>query len=325
MYTMSPRLRFALLLLPALLAVGCGKKRNIAPEELGTPNTLPYEQMLYRDARLTFAQWLKVFSGETTPDQAYGMFTAETRRRLRDAGAPGTKEFAAWFQTQRHNAVPPFYYRFSSVDILDTDIRDTTKCIITATMAVDVQSQKIESVGSFTLVREKGAWRIPFAESGDWVRSWWQQERRFTSQLKDDGYSTYSASALDLTLLYPVSWDVTEAATFRVPNESQSQRGIEFSYVNPSTQRTEALVRVWTRQHDATSAVDTSRSGLQFIEKSDGGVKDATPTNGKIYVYEDPMRHRSVYVYAGVNQTETSYGNYAAVFTKIIESLSITE
>jgi hypothetical protein len=319
-------MRRIILILPMLfLLVSCGKKRDIAPEERGTPTTLPYEQLLYRDARAAFTEWLKVFTGETPIANAYDMLTGASRRRLRDAGASNRKEFEFWFRAQQHNALPPFYYQFSRIDILDTDIRDTTKCIITATMVVDVQSQKIESVSSFTLLRENGAWRIPFAESGDWIRSWWQQERRFTSQLKDDGYTDYSSASLGLTMLFPVSWDLTESGGFKVPNEPQAQRGIEIRYVNPTTQQTEALVRIWAKPHDIPATPDSSQGTLQFVEKYDAAVKDALPTTGRSFVYDDKKNGRLVHIYAGVNPTETTFANYATVFTKMLESLSITQ
>ena len=326
---MIPTIRYPrclIWLLPAMLCVvSCGKKREIPAEERGSPNTVPLEQVLYREARTLFTQWLKVFSGETSLSTAYDMLTGESRRRLRESAVPGRKEFETWFQNQRHNAAPPFYYRFSRIDILDTDIRDTTSCIITATMLVDVQSQQIESLGSFTLVRERGAWRIPFAESGDWIRSWWQQERRFSSQLKDDGYAGYSSTALGLTLMYPISWDVSESGSFRVPNEPLAQRGVEFSYVDPSTQQKEALIRIWTKPYDVAPDPDSTGSALRFLEKYDASVTDATPTAGKAFVYDDRRNSRFVCIYAGVNPSETTYGNFSAAFTRMVESLASSQ
>ena len=323
-HTATPRI-FVLGFCAMLLIASCGKKRNIAPEEIGTPNTMPYEQILFREARATLTAWLKVFSGETPVGVAYDMLTQRSRQRLKDLGVASKKDFETWFQTNRHDARPPFYYRFSRVDILDTDIRDTMRSIVTATMLVDVQSQKIESIGSFILVREHGSWKIPFAESGEWLRSWWEQERAFGSRLKDDGFTDHVSAPLSLEILYPVSWDVSESGAFKVPNEAQAQHGIELSYLNPSTLHKEAIIRIWTKPHESAAITDSVQTGLVFIEKYEATITDATSTAGRIYVYDDPRNSRHVYLYAGVNTAETTFANYSSAITKILESLSIVE
>jgi hypothetical protein len=322
----------AVLCAAVLLLAGCGKNREISPEEIGTPTTMPYEQVLYRDAQATLRQWLKAMNGETPLADAYGMLTAASRQRLKAQGVGSGRQFAAWFDKNRQDGQAPFYIRFSRVDIIDTDIGDTARAVLTASLLVDFHTQSFQSVSSFILLRERGSWKVPFAESDDHIRSWWQQDRPLTARVADDGLVAFSSRALHLSLRYPASWDVSESKAMPVPGEAALYPGIEISYTDPATGTREALVRIWTlaqtgtaEQPQAAAAparTDTAATAFTLEEQREAQLREAVTFAGKRSTLLDAAGRRRIVVFAGVNGAAGGYANYAETLAAILASLA---
>lgn len=322
----------AVLLAVVLLLAGCGRNREINPEEIGTPTTMPYEQILYREAQATLRQWLKAMSGETPLTDAYAMLTAASRQRLKAAGVGNARQFAAWYEQNRQEGQAPFYVRFSRVDIIDTDIGDTARAVLTASLLVDIHTQTFQSVSSFILLRERGSWKLPFAESDDYVRSWWQQERPLTARIADDGLVAFSSRALRLSLRYPASWDVAESKAMPVPGEAALYPGIEISYTDPSTGTREAVVRIWTLaqagtadQPQASAApaqTDTAAAAFTLEEQREAQLREAATFAGKRSTLLDAAGRRRIVVFTGVNSAVGGYASYAETLAAILASLA---
>ena len=309
-----------------LSAGGCGSKRDIAAEELGTPNTMPKDQILYREAQQTFSRWMKDFGTQGRTAELYPLLSVLSVKKLRAMGVTSGTSFAAWFETQRAQARAPFFYSFSRIDILDIDVRDTAHAIVTASIVVEVPAKQLESVGSFFLVRERGAWKVPFGESGDFDRSWWQQERKFTSLVRDEGLSHFSSARVNVAFLYPVTWDVDDARSFRVPGESSAQTGVELGYLNPSTNEKEVSLRIWSAPvlpSESLPIADTSGADVQVIKKEEAHSPDAAHAAGTLFTLFDRRNGRLIRVYGAVLESAGGYARYAAIIARIVESLTL--
>lgn len=313
----------ALLAVLCLLAA-CGRTREIPPEETGTPNVMPKEQILYREAQQTFHAWMKQFGQPSGAAPLYDYLTLHSRRKLAEQGAGTRDAFAAWFENQRGLARSPFFYTFSRVDILDIDLRDTAHALLTASVVVEVPSQKLESVGTFTLLREAGAWKIPFAESGDFERSWWQQDRKFTALFRDEGLAHFDSRGLGIELLYPVTWDIDDNQRFRVPGESAPQTGIELSYLNPATNEKEAFIRIWVGPAPPPGEAAPDSSGaIRLLRKEDAQLAEAARATGTIFHLFDPRNGREIRAWGAVLEASGPFARFAAIIARIIESITL--
>jgi hypothetical protein len=309
-----------------LASGGCGSKRDIAAEERGTPNTMPKDQILYREAQQTFSQWMKDFGAQGKTAGLYPLLSVLSVKKLRTMGVTSGESFAAWFETQRAQARAPFFYSFSRIDILDIDVRDTAHAVVTASIVVEVPSKQLESLGSFFLVRERGAWKVPFGESGDFDRSWWQQERKFTSLVRDEGLSHFSSASVNVAFLYPVTWDVDDARSFRVPGEAAAQTGVELGYLNPSTNEKEVSLRIWSAPvlpSESLPISDTSGADVQVIKKEDAHGAETAHTGGTLFTLFDRRNGRLIRVYGAVLESAGGYARYAAIIARIVESLTL--
>ncbi len=167
--------RFLLLLIPALLLLpACGGERKVSDAEKGVPNMVPNDLLLYREARTTFKEWMSVFTPSATRGPAFSLLSAKSVRTLKSYGVKSTAGFQRWFDKKADAGKHPFAYNFSRLDIIDIDVTDSNRAVITATFLVQSHDSQLESVGSFFLVRENGSWKVPFAESGEYERLWWQ-------------------------------------------------------------------------------------------------------------------------------------------------------
>jgi hypothetical protein len=306
------------------LCAACGRTRDIPPEETGTPNVMPREQILYREAQQTFQTWMKHFGQPSGAAPLYDLLTLHSRRKLAEQGAATRDAFATWFENQRGLARAPFFYTFTRIDILDIDVRDTAHALVTASVIVEAPSQKLESVGTFTLLREAGAWKIPFAESGDFERSWWQQDRKFSTLFRDEGLAHFTSRGLGVELLYPVTWDIDDNQRFRVPGESAVQTGVVLSYLNPATNEKEAFIRIWVGpalpQEDA---VADSSAFIRVLRKEDAQLVETTRASGTLFVLTDQKNARQLRAWGAVTDAAGPFSRYAAIIARIIESISL--
>lgn len=319
----------AALLVCVLSLPGCGGKREIPPEETGQPNTLPPEQILYRQARDTFQKWLTEFGSDDRTADLYPLLTYRSRAILRKSGIASAARFNTWFTDLRARDMTPFNYRFERPDILDIDIRDTGRAVITATFVLHVFGKEFESVGSFFLIREQGAWKVPFAESGEWQRSWWQQDRGFGTRVREEGLTRYTSRSLGIEIEYPIAWDVAENAP-RAPGAGSQPTGVELKYLNPGTMRTEARVSISAAPIAGNEAmiagIDTSAiSGFQVVRKEDATATNETLFTGKTYWIYDRKNSRFLVAFAGVDQEITPYSTFASILSSIIASFSLPE
>ncbi len=315
--------------LPLVVAVvlgiapaGCGGKREIHPDEIGTPTTLPRDLVLYREARDVFTKWMSALAPGADVSAGYALVSDRTRTALAGLGVRSGAQFAGWFQRNRDLDTAPFRYRFSRVDVLDIDTRDTTRAVVTATFVVETQGARIESIGSFFLLRQRNAWRVPFGDGGNWERGWWQQEQGFGRRLKDEGMSALMSRVLQMQVLYPVTWDAVDAASFRVPGEASPRQGVELSYMNPASMQREASVRIWLGTErmapDTTAAADS----LVIAEPVSATLPDAVPLTGELWRVVVPRTGVVIHAFGGVQEAHSPYATFRSTIRLIIASLT---
>ena len=312
----------------SLLFGSCAKKREIEPEETGVPNTMPREQVLYREARNAFLTWMSLFGGGEEYQKYFDLLSSRTRKQLATQQVTSSATFKEWIRHNRMNGIAPFLYRFSRVDIVDIQIRDSIKAIVTASFLLDTPDKQRESVGSFTLNREGGNWKIPLGDGTDWQRGWWQTDEGLNARIKDDGIASYSSSPFGLAFEYPVTWDVQENAAFRVPSAAGTHTGIEIAYLNPSTVATESFIRIWFVSNKASESPGTgpdtlTNSKLIKLQEENASLTDMYRSSGKVFVIEDRRNDRTIHVYAAVNEAAASYDNFSATLQRIVDSIHL--
>lgn len=309
----------AVLLVQAL--AGCGGKREIHPDEVGTPTTIPRDLVLYREARDVFTRWMAALAPGAEVSAAYDLVSDRTRSQLAALGVRSGAQFAAWYQRNRDMDLSPFRYRFSRVDVLDIDTRDTTRALITATFVVETQTARVESIGSFTLLRQRDAWRVPFGDAG-WERGWWQQEHGFGRRLKDEGMSALMSRVLGMQVLYPVTWDAVDAASFRVPGDGAAHTGVEMSYLNPATMQKEATVRIWLGGERLAADTTAAADSLVIGEPLAATLAEAAPLAGEHWRIVVPRSGVVLHAFGGVQQAQGNYSAFRAAIRQIISSLT---
>jgi len=231
-----------LLLALALLSCGNGKK-EIPKEESGESNIVPAELQQYREARSAFRDWVKLFQRPRELTAPYALLSAASTRRLSREGVRNADGFGSWIERQEKGGRAPFVYEFTRFDILDIDVRDSTRAVITASFLVHRHQSTFESVSSFFLVRENGSWKVPFAESGNYETSWWQKEKNFHARLRKEGMATYRSDSLGIIFHYPMTWDLASGVTVDI-NSSPANNGIELQYIDPASLQPAAIVRI---------------------------------------------------------------------------------
>jgi len=323
--------KYALHTILLVLLISCAKKRDIQTEESGTPNTMPREQILYREAREIISQWIKGFGNPSDRQKMYQLLTSSSRNRLAQLGVSNEQSFSDWFQKNVDNKLPPFTYSFSQVDILDIDITDTNKAVITANVFVQSEAREVETVACFILVRQGNTWKVPFGERGDWERSWWQQEKNFGTRMRSGGMQSYSSQSLEIDLEYPQTWDLNESATFLFPSENGVRKGIEISYLNPSSMTKEAFVRILSTQGSGTQTQEMMQAvqldSLQKnkpvpLETREATMTEAVHTSGKVFSFYDSKNNRILLVYGAVADATVSYSTFATTIKQIVDSIT---
>ncbi len=307
-----------LLLFLVLLLSACGKKREIDPEEVGVPNVTPREQILYREARSTIERWLRIFESETESIEAYALLTYRSRMALKQMGVASKEQFPAWFAKQRVDNRIPFAYRISRLDILDIDFRDTNRAVITASFLIALRDEERETIGSFFLLREHGKWKIPFADQPDFIRAWWQLDKGLSFKVKEEGLENVVSKTLDISFLAPIAWDKVDNATFTVPSVSGQQRGIELSYLDPTTVMRDVLVRIYSQP---APIPDTTQAHFHFIDVADASLTEESAYQGKLYRYLKPGGREVLFIFAGTRLGSVPFQQYAQTIKSILESL----
>ena len=323
----APRILFAALFL-SLLLTACGDREKVIPkEETGEPNTVPEEIQRYREARSVFRTWVQLFHRPRDAKSAYPLMTAESRRRLSARGVRDADHFASWVEEQDAKSRSPFNYEFSRFDILDIDVRDSSRALITATFIVHVRQSTFESVSSFILERERGAWRVPFAESGNFESSWWQKEKNFLSRMRIEGMTEFTSDSLGVTFSYPRSWDLSAGMELSFADRPP-QRGIELRYLDPSTMSTAALIRIASLPPAAgdslTAADSTAGNTLQVLESGPVRLDDSVPIRARQTVLRDPVSGRRLLFLAGVSDGEENMQRFAETFRAVRNSILFT-
>lgn len=313
-----------------LLLTSCGKgERDIPAEETGQPNTLPAEMVLYREARDTFLAWTRAFASERQAADAYTLLSSRSTRILRDRGINGTDAFARWFEERANERVTPFSYTLTRFDVLDIDIQDSTKAVVTATFLVHVHQSSFESVGSFILKREKGRWVVPFAESGNFESSWWEKETQFAQRLSEEGLSRFASDALGLSFRYPVAWDVVSNSTASIPDQPSSLPGVELQYLDPTSLSPVAFARVAALPGPLpdslrASADSTSPAQLLTLSVRRVSVDRGKPVDGEVRIIADPARNRYLVLYTAVDAAQVAFDRFSETFNAIRSSLTPT-
>ncbi|MBN1446432.1 MAG: hypothetical protein JXA28_00775 [Bacteroidetes bacterium] len=310
------------------MTAGCGEREKVIPkEESGEPNTVPVEIQQYREARDVFRAWVQLFQRPRNATVAFPLITATGKKRLASIGVTDPATFAGWIDRKEAEQLAPFIYEFSRFDIMDIDVRDSMRAIITATFLVHVQQRTFESVSSFILKRERGSWRVPFAESGDFESSWWQKEKNFLTRMVQEGMTDFTSDSLGITLSYPRTWDVNSGVILSFPHHPV-QRGIELRYVDPSTLSTAALIRVAPLPvigSDTTATADTLGSArVRILDSEQIQFVDPQPMRGTQSILFDPATGRRLLYLSVVDEQREDYQHFAETFRAVQQSILFT-
>ncbi len=323
---LSAAILAALLLLPS-----CGQEERVIPkEETGEPNTLPPEMLLYREARDTFLRWSEAFGPEHDADGVYSLLSTASRRRLRDQGIGSAEAFASWFEQQSDEGKAPFVYTFSRFDILDIDLQDSIRALITATFLVHLPDRVFETVGTFILKRERNGWVIPFAESGNFESSWWQKDKQFTMRLSEEGLSRITSDSLSLSVKFPVTWDILSSRRTALPNHPGTLPGIALQYVDPAAATTPvAFVRVAVLPTPLPDSLrvppdSAAHAPLRFLRSEKVTSDNGLAVQGELRWIADPANDRLLLFYSAVDVAQTSYDSFAETFMAIRKSMLTT-
>jgi hypothetical protein len=321
-------------LIASLLAwfavVGCSsEEKEIPREERGEPNVLPEEIILYREARDAFKEWTRVFDAQRSFQYAFGLLSRASRSRLRQEGVNDAAAFERWFMERANAGMPPFAYTFSRFDIIDIEMRDSTEALLTGTFIVQVHTTTFESVGTFRLRRQGGRWVVPFTESGDYESSWWQKERQFSTRVREEGTSTYTAQKLGLSVRYPITWDVSIRGALSIPGYGGAGGGIELTYIDPATLLPQAIMRIALLSASVPDSVlAASGSGEAsdpvVLHRGNTTVTEGGTMSGKLTILADLVNNRQIAVLAVVDEN-SSFQFFGQTFESILSSIATSK
>ncbi len=313
-----------------LLGQACGNEQRVIPkEETGEPNTLPPEMLLYREARDAFIQWTEVFAPEHDAASAYSLLSAASRRSLQSYGVRDGATFRSWFDSQADAGKTPFSYTLSRFDVLDIELVDSSSALVTATFLVHHHQSTFESVGTFTLRRERGAWVVPFAESSNFESGWWQKEKQFAMRMSEEGLSRITSDSLSLSLKYPVAWDVVSVNHTALPTQPASLRGVALQYIDPTSLAPVAFVRLAALPLPLPDSLlhrtdSTARGTLEFLRTERVSSDNGAVVQGELRWFADPANNRYLLFYSAVDPTYVKYENFAETFAAIRKSIITT-
>lgn len=310
------------------LLTACGSgERDIPKEETGEPNTLPAEVILYRDARDTFLRWTEVFSPQPALAQAFPLLSGASKRQLRAQGITDAQSFADWFLLQASAQRAPFHYTFSRFDILDIDVQDTTRAIITATFLVHLNQKSFESVGSFILRRERGRWTVPFVQENNYESGWWEKEKNFAMRISEEGLARLTSTRMSLSMRYPVAWDIVSRDRARIPTHQSPLPGMEIQYIDPATLSPIAFARIAILPGplpDSLRVLSDSTAPLRLLRNERITSDQGKAVDGELRLLADPSQDRFLLFYSGVDAAVAEYDRFAETFAAMRKSLAPT-
>ncbi|MAT40446.1 MAG: hypothetical protein CL946_12690, partial [Ectothiorhodospiraceae bacterium] len=234
----------AFLVLTVLLLQSCGSDAEDTGTADESAESVPQEQVLYRDAVNAFKGWMQSLSRGGSVKDGYAYLTGASKASLKSNGILSPAEYEKWFETHRARDEKPFGYVFSGVNILDVDLTDTTKAVITAEFNVRYKDADHSSVGIFYAVRERNAYRIPFARYPDYIRGWWKKEQEFDTKVTEAGLRSLASDDLGIEFSFPMSWDASDNRSFNIPYLPEVHHGIVLEHSEPTTQEIETVVRI---------------------------------------------------------------------------------
>jgi hypothetical protein len=307
--------------------IGCGKDDGSVPkEETGEPNTLPSEVLHFREARDTFLKWTEAFAPDRNLTQAYALLNASSRKALRQQGVVDAGGFESWFEQQTAANRTPFSYTFSRFDILDIDLQDSTRAIVTATFLVHLHQSTFESVGSFILRRERGRWVIPFVQGSSFEAGWWEKEKQFAMRMSEEGMTRFTSTGLSLSLKYPVAWDVLSKDAARIPTQASVLKGVALQYIDPASLTPVAFARVAILPGPLPDSLQVSGDSsftaqLRFLRSEKVTNDNGLPVEGEVRWIADPSLNRYILFYSAVDVSLVSYDRFVETFAIIRKSL----
>ncbi|MBR9978215.1 MAG: hypothetical protein KFH87_09020 [Bacteroidetes bacterium] len=319
---------WSVLLLATILLVSCGNEiREIPKEETGEPTTLPVEALHYREAREVFMNWIRMFEPGQDPTAQYQLLSAASRRSLREHGISDATAFSTWFLEKRQAGTAPFSYALSRFDVLDIELQDSTRALLTASFLVHRHQNTFESIGTFVLKRETGSWVVPFAERGDYESGWWEKEHGFAMRLQEEGLLRLASDSLSLDLHYPVAWDIVSGSRTTIPPNPSPLPGIEMHYVDPTVLTPVAFVRIAVLSEvlpdslyaDSLSHSDTTLRLLRTERVKHG---DGSSLEGEVQRIADTKHNRILLFYTAVDRAHSRYEHFAETFTAMRKSLN---
>ncbi len=248
---------------------------------------------------------------------------------LRDLGVTDAATFRSWFDKQADAGRTPFSYTFSRFDVLDIELQDSSKALITATFLVHIHQSTFESVGTFSLRRERGAWVVPFAEAGNYESGWWQKEKQFSMRMSEEGLSRISSDSLFLTMKYPLAWDVVSLKHAAVPEQSALLPGIAIHYIDPISLTPVAFVSLAALPTILPDSLKTppdssSTAKLRFLRSEKVSIDNGLPVQGELRWIADPANNRMLIFYAGVDISKVNYESFSETFAVIRKSILTT-
>ncbi|MBE0645081.1 MAG: hypothetical protein IH600_13440 [Bacteroidetes bacterium] len=330
-FTRHQYAQLGITLLIALLSLSsCGNEQHAIPkEETGEPNTLPPDMLLFREARDTFLRWVEAFAPEHDASGAYNLLSAASRRALRASGVTDGGSFGVWFDQQADAGKTPFSYTFTRFDVLDIELQDTMRVLVTATFLVHLHQSTFESVGTFILRRERGAWVIPFAESGNYESSWWQKEKQFAMRMSEEGLSRIASDTLSLFMKYPLAWDVVSLHRTTVPTQSSSLPGVALQYIDPTSLTPVAFVRVAALPMPLPDSLkgnpdSLASTPLRLLRTERVTNDNGLAVRGELQWIADAAHNRYLLFYSAVDASHVSYENFSDTFLAIRKSILTT-
>lgn len=326
-----PPFHISLLLLAMIVLLqACGnEERSIPKEERGAPNTLPAEMLLYREARDTFTRWTEAFTQEHDAGRTYDILSSASRRALRAFAVTDAASFRSWFDQQADAGRTPFSYTFSRFDVLDIELQDSSKALITATFLVHLHQSTFESVGTFILRRERGVWVVPFAESGNFEAGWWQKEKQFAMRMSEEGLSRITSDSLAISMKYPVAWDVVNMQRALMPMQPVPMPGISLQYIDPISLTPVAFVRIAQLPlplPDSLRGLADSAAPipLKFLRSEKVTSDNGLAVQGELRWIADPAHQRMLLFYSGVDVSQVTYESFSETFAAIRKSILTT-
>ncbi len=233
-------------LLISLAIMSCGGDRNVDQKSSAQTINIPEDQVSYREARKTFSEWISVFSTHDKIENGFNLITSYSKKVLAQKYSVHTADqFSGWFTTLSISENAPFNFYISRIDIQDIFITDSL-ATITAAYQLRERDKTSDEIGSFFLRKKNKIWFVPFAESSDWITSWWERGMSVKALKVEDGFTSYRSNVLGVQISYPQAWDIAYPKLFYMPHLSHAINGIELSYTPENESQPQIYFRMST-------------------------------------------------------------------------------